>query len=84
MRLECNGQSFDRNRFPQLYETLGKTTVPYSVGSTGGEDFHTLTEDEMPSHMHNYGWIEYTNTLPDYGVEDTSSYDLETFEHSFG
>ena len=26
--LECNGQSFSRTQFPQLYETLGTTRVP--------------------------------------------------------
>ena len=37
----------------------------------------------MPSHRHNYIWIEYTHTPFSDSVNDTSSYDIETFEHSY-
>ena len=63
--LLCNGGSFSRTTYPKLYEVLSSTSVPdlrdkfivgagsdYSVGDTGGEKSHTLTEDEIPSHDH--------------------------------
>ncbi|MET0391600.1 MAG: hypothetical protein ABW019_00610 [Chitinophagaceae bacterium] len=31
----------------------------YSIGSKGGEDFHTLTTAEMPRHTHRYGYECY-------------------------
>ena len=85
--LECNGQSFSRTQFPQLYEALGRTTVPdfrnrflvsaggkYSVGNTGGLDSVTLSESQMPSHNH---VINYYYAIPTilndmvYGIENS-------------
>lgn len=35
-----------------------------SVGTTGGEENHTLIESEMPSHAHTRGTMEITGTIP--------------------
>ena len=49
----CNGQNGTpdlRGRF--VLGAVEETGVKYSVGNTGGEETHTLTVDEMPSHSH--------------------------------
>jgi len=49
-------------------ETL--TTSIYNVGDTGGERFHTLTIEEIPSHRHT---VEVRNDGNPYAWEDKSS-----------
>lgn len=54
----CNGQ----NNTPDLRNRFIVGAGPgsnYTVGNTGGEDFHKLTIDEMPSHSHKYGYECY-------------------------
>ncbi|XP_055349968.1 uncharacterized protein LOC129596658 [Paramacrobiotus metropolitanus] len=63
--LECNGANFSASRYPKLHALLQSSTLPdlggrfllgrsfqHPVGSVGGADKHTLTEEEMPSHTH--------------------------------
>ena len=38
---------------------LFSTDSNHSVDSTGGEEIHTLTENEMPSHNHGYQRFDY-------------------------
>ena len=38
---------------------LFSTDSNHSVDSTGGEEMHTLTENEMPSHNHGYQRFDY-------------------------
>ena len=53
----CNGQTVNGIQTPDL---RGRFLVgaggAYSVGQTGGEDRHTLTVEEMPSHNHSYSF----------------------------
>ena len=39
------------------------TGTGYALGATGGEEKHTLTAAEMPSHSHHYGVQIYGNTV---------------------
>ena len=61
--LLCNGQAVDANKYPKLYKLMHN--VPdlrdrfltgagssYSLGDKGGENLHTLTVNEIPSHKH--------------------------------
>lgn len=75
--LECNGATYNRVDYPELYAVLHSAfivdadtfTLPdyrgrvliglgtlgadtYSMGNTGGEARHTLTQAEIPSHSH--------------------------------
>jgi len=73
--LECDGATYNRVDYPNLYDVLDSVfivdadtfTVPnlsarfplgkspdFVVGATGGEERHTLTTSEMPSHSHTY------------------------------
>jgi microcystin-dependent protein len=40
----------------------GNNTTSYNVGHTGGENTHTLTTDEMPSHTHTQNSHAHTGT----------------------
>ncbi len=42
---------------------LFSTDSNHSVDSTGGEEKHTLTENEMPSHNHNYSYFSIDNSF---------------------
>ena len=41
------------------YRFLFSTDSNHSVDSTGGEEMHTLTENEMSSHNHGYQRFDY-------------------------
>lgn len=60
-----------RNRF------IVGAGLSYSVGNTGGEAFHTLTTNEMPSHNHN---LEFPKEVP--GTRPTSRTTLKTYNDS--
>ena len=45
----------------------------YALGDTGGEEKHTLTISEMPSHQHNLGMQIYNNTAGSANVSGNSS-----------
>lgn len=50
------------------FGAMSGTTYNAGVGSTGGQDFHTLTTNEMPSHFHNFyksGRIMYWDSNAD-------------------
>ena len=93
--LLCNGESFNTTEYSELYEVLGrKNTVPdlrnkfiagagiqYSLGTTGGEDKHTLTIAEMPRHNHGNGEYKYLsrlgyNTTDSHGDNSSTEADL--------
>lgn len=40
----------------------------YPLGSTGGEEKHTLTVEEMPAHKHNSSRINWYNNLQPNGI----------------
>ncbi|NJN83813.1 MAG: hypothetical protein HC802_17090 [Caldilineaceae bacterium] len=63
--LLCDGKQFDRWKFDELYDALGRDTVPdlrsqfivgagqeYALNSQAGEKEVTLTKEEMPNHNH--------------------------------
>ena len=50
---------------------LFSTDSNHSVDSTGGEEKHTLTENEMPSHNHNYDKFNYNGCIT---CNNTGSY----------
>lgn len=63
--LLCDGSLFDAAEFPDLFSLLGANVLPdftgmfplgvsssYPLGSSGGEESHALTVDELPSHNH--------------------------------
>lgn len=67
----CNGTTYGSIESPDLTSRFvvgaGTTAIPlptdyvtqYKVGDTGGEEFHQLTIEEMPSHSHGYAkvWV---------------------------
>jgi len=60
----------------------GGCLLSYTLGSTGGEEEHTLTVDEMPSHRHSMlfrgggsgGWVPYQAQLSYYNGTHYTSY----------
>jgi len=74
--LLCNGGWYDTNQYPDLYHVLNSSSLPdlrdrflvgagnsYGVGNTGGQNWVTLSESQMPSHKH-YGFGEGYNDWP--------------------
>lgn len=51
-----------------LWKIFFSSDSNHSVGSTGGEEKHTLTFNEMPSHNHSYDRF-YVNTYHYNGIE---------------
>lgn len=43
--------------------TMIGESISHAVGSQGGEETHTLTQAEMPSHSHSYGGTLLTSTV---------------------
>lgn len=65
-----------RGRFPVGAGTSPNTGTTYNLSQAGGEETHTLTTDEMPSHAHGY---YQTNSMgssfqsgSDYGINEVS------------
>lgn len=54
----CNGQRVNGILTPNLLNlfVVGAGSAGYSLGSTGGEIYHTLAESEMPKHRHSYSF----------------------------
>jgi len=50
----CNGNNWTRNRNKRVAVQYDPSDATYStLGATGGESAHVLTESEIPSHTHN-------------------------------
>ena len=93
--LLCNGSTFSRTTYPDLYTALGnKNTVPdlrdrfivgaghdYSVGNTGGLKEVTLQSSQMPKHSHSVNDYYY---IESYNASGDAISGKETVNSSFG
>lgn len=62
------------DRFLLAATNPSASTVKYAVGSLGGEETHTLTVDEMPSHSHTITYYRNSGTNGgDYNVMQADS-----------
>ena len=53
----CNGQISNGIQTPDLRDRFVVSIgSQYNVGNTGGENFHRLSDEEMPSHVHNFAF----------------------------
>ena len=54
---------------------LFSTDSNHSVDSTGGEEMHSLTKNEMPSHNHGYSKFNYSSSYCDpYSISGSGYY----------
>ena len=62
---------------------LFSTDSNHSVDSTGGEEMHRLTENEMPSHSHNYQGFTCSSTFSFGSVPGSGYYLPYTADDNF-